>query len=972
MIQLRPLAISIAFINAGVSSVALAQQVEEELVVTGIRSSLERSMDLKRDAQGVVDSISAEDIGKMPDTNLAESLQRITGVSIDRTNGEGSRVTVRGFGPQYNLVTLNGRQMPAANIADTSASNDRSFDFANLAAESVAGVDIYKTGKANFTTGGLGSTINIRTARPLDMPGLNASVGGKLVHDTSNRTGEDITPEVSGIYSQTFADDTFGIAVSGNYARRDFGVNTAGTSSGWYTIKGYDADWGSLPTDGSFDPRPEENDVYSVPRNIMYRIQDFERTRMNGLVTLQYAPTDDVTATLDYTYSELEVEQHRQELSAWFNGLPSYGEYTQGTNVEGSVVGPVIYADNTGVDVGMGVGDWGTKNENQSIAFNLEWRATDALTLALDYHDSSAEAGAVDDRGTNNIVTASQYDRASSVVDYSNDMPVLDIIYADGVTGLDASRMLSGGTSFRNSYQNTEIQQVRIDGRYEFDWAGLSSIDFGVGSTELNNQSAYSNAQRDTWGGYGTAAQYDDSIYTLKDLSNEFSDLGGSGNSMLEPYYAEVDFDGLIGAIGAIAQENGEEISPCGTRLCANMNSWDTDRRMEETQQSAYVQANFAWDGDMPMNLVLGVRYEETEVTSRALVPTYDGLAWTGDNEFSPIATGESDFTELSGDYTNVLPNVDFDITFFDSLKARASISKTIARPNYQDVQGGVTINTPVRFNGGTGGAGNPDLEPFESDNLDLSLEWYYAEGSYVSAGYYRKDVVNFIGQSTVEETVFDLAHPAQGPRYDDAVAANGGNTDPAVIRPYMEGEYGAPVVGDSALGDPSTVFTLIIPSNAEEAAIDGFEVALQHMFWDSGFGAIVNFTTVDGDIGYDNYNTNRTGENQFALLGLSDSYNVIGFYDKHGLEARIAYNWRDEFLTSTLDGDGQMNPIYTEAYGQWDVNVSYDFTDALSAFVEGINVTGENQRLHGRHPNMVIDAVQQGARYGVGVRYKF
>ena len=144
------IATAIASTMLGVSGIALAQDESvEEVIVTGIKGSLMRSMDVKREAQGVVDAISAEDIGKFPDTNLAESLQRITGVSIDRANGEGARVTVRGFGPDYNLVTLNGRQMPASGIEDTTASASRSFDFSNIASEGISGVEVYKTGRAS-------------------------------------------------------------------------------------------------------------------------------------------------------------------------------------------------------------------------------------------------------------------------------------------------------------------------------------------------------------------------------------------------------------------------------------------------------------------------------------------------------------------------------------------------------------------------------------------------------------------------------------------------------------------------------------------------------------------------------------------------------------------------------------------------------------------------------------------------------
>ena len=163
-----------------------AAEGEDEIIVTGIRASLQDSMNIKRDGQGVVDAISAEDIGKFPDTNLAESLQRITGVSIDRASGEGSTVTVRGFGPEFNLVVVNGRQMPTSTLGDGfSAPSSRSFDFGNLAAEGVAGVEVYKSGRASLPTGGIGSVINIKLPRPLDRPGFSGSVGVKGVYDSS-------------------------------------------------------------------------------------------------------------------------------------------------------------------------------------------------------------------------------------------------------------------------------------------------------------------------------------------------------------------------------------------------------------------------------------------------------------------------------------------------------------------------------------------------------------------------------------------------------------------------------------------------------------------------------------------------------------------------------------------------------------------------------------------------------------------
>jgi TonB-dependent receptor len=194
---------------------------EDAIIVTGVRGSLTRAMDIKRSSSGVVDAISAEDIGKMPDTNLAESLQRITGVSINRVNGEGSLITARGFGSEFNLVTLNGRQMPTANIgtigggdgADFATGTTRQFDFSNLASEGVSRLEVYKTGRASIPTGGIGATVNIVTARPFDLgEGYHATIGVKALNDSTVLNGDDITPEVSGLFSWTDDARTLGVS----------------------------------------------------------------------------------------------------------------------------------------------------------------------------------------------------------------------------------------------------------------------------------------------------------------------------------------------------------------------------------------------------------------------------------------------------------------------------------------------------------------------------------------------------------------------------------------------------------------------------------------------------------------------------------------------------------------------------------------------------------------------------------------
>jgi len=974
-----PLAHGIALALGATTVVpALAQDREdviEEVVVTGIRGSLTSSMNMKRGAQGVVDGIVAEDIGKFPDTNLAESLQRISGVSIDRSAiGEGQRVTVRGVGPDFNLVLLNGRQMPATRIEATNASNSRAFDFSNLASEAISAVQVYKTSRASIPTGGIGATINILTTRPLELGDQVLSIGAKGVLDESSDEGDSVTPEISGIYSDTFADGTFGIALTASYQDRNLGYNQAAVDSGWRSFQGDEVNWGTIPLPGTpgsenISNRPGPDEVYSVPQNLLYNFNEVQRERTNGQLTLQFRPVEAVTATLDYTYSENIVATQRNELSVWFNFGPSVSSWT-----DGPVAGPMIYSETIDPaisDLSMGGSQFATVAENNSLGFNLRWDASDRLGFELDYHDSDGENGPDSPYGSSAVLGAAGFFRGTTSVDFSGDFPVMMVELPDGQASIDPSQMVLTGRSFRNSYMKSEIEQLDLGG--DFTFADDSSLDFGVTLTDVNNRSAFANVQTDSWGGFGTAADYPDEAWVSTPVAPHFDNMPGVGDPRLFPNYFRWDFDTIRNAGIAVA---GSDASFRAS------NDYTTDRRTTEESVAAYLQYNRAFDiGDRPANIALGVRYEETEVTSSALVPVATSILWVANNEFSVQFEG-TDFTTLSGKYDYVLPSLDFDVAVVDNLITRLSYSETIGRPGWGDIQGGQTISQLIRIDGGLGQQGDPGLKPLESQNIDLSVEWYYGDSSYLSVGYFHKDIDNYVGISTIQATPFDLAHPGQGARYQEALAAVG--PDLTDIRNYIFENYGdtpeVTVTGTDANGnftgtiegiageDPVTVFDITVPANQRSATLDGWELALQHVFGDSGFGFSSNITFVDSDLEYDNSNTG----DQFALEGLSDSANFIGFYEKNDWGVRLAYNWRDEFLSGRFDGTGLPNPNYTEAFGQWDVNVNYDWTDNFTVFAEGINVTDEIQRVHGRNENQSLFVTQTGARYMIGARYSF
>ena len=992
MIDSRKFASKHLLIGASVLALGLTSQaaqaqaastdatVDDEIVVSGIRASLKASMDLKRDAQGVVDAISAEDIGKFPDTNLAESLQRITGVSIDRNSGEGSKVTVRGFGPDFNLVLLNGRQMPASGLGSCcEAPASRSFDFANLAAEGIASVEVYKSGRASLPTGGIGSVINIRTPRPLERPGFQGSVAVKGVYDHTFE-GTEITPEVSGIVSQTFADDKIGILVSGAYQKRK--ASLAQFGAGWREgYLGNENNWGSLPVDandwrGNFaqtQNRPNATTVYQVTQNAAYDFTDIERERINGQVVLQVKPTDTLSAVIDYTYSQNTIDARTNSIGVWFNHNNTSSSWTNGP-----AAGPNFYSEAFGAGEGKDLAITGAlaanRSTNHSIGGNLKWDGPSGLRLELDGHHSTAESKPTSPYGSNIAVGSAIFGVRNQKVDFTTDMPVISVNMYPG-SEINAANIRPAGNAFRNAYMKDTINEVAFRGGWDFDASVIDSLDFGVTYTENKVLSQYGFLQSDSWGGTLTAAQTPDDIYTITGLPDRLAGMDGSNGAGIIQNYFQIDTARLISLLD---QQLGVCRTPWTGKPIAGtcLAQFTTDRRINEKTWSPFLQSKHSFDlGTARANLRLGVRYEKTKIDSTALVPVPTGTSWVADNEIGLIFANQSDYTTLKGEYDNWLPALDFDVGIGSDVKLRASYSHTITRPDYTSMQGGITVNQPLRPGGGsTAGSGNPGLLPYKSKNIDVSAEWYYGNASYVSVGYFNKKVSNFIANSTVQGPLFNLTNPATGTAVQAARTALGGNPGFAAILAYLavnnpsvvEFSNGAPrgVLGRPS--DPAVQFTITRPGNSTQVAkLNGWEFAIQHSFWETGFGAQLNYTIVNSDTKFDN--TLRYTATQFAVSGVSDSANAVLYYDKNGFQARVAYNWRDGFLS----GYG-FDPYYIDAYGQFDVSASWEFKKGMTAFVEGINITKADRRGHMRNDQTVFFAAPGYARYSAGLRYTF
>jgi TonB-dependent receptor len=1038
----------------------------EEVVVTGLRGSLKASMDTKREAVGVVDAINAEDIGKFPDTNLSEALQRITGISIDRRNGEGSTVTARGFGAQYNMVTLNGRQMPSADafgggdsITGGAGGNSRAFNFANLAAEAINAVEVYKTGRADIATGGIGASINIRTARPLDSDGLVLNIGAKALNDTTNRTGSDITPEVSGIFSYATEDKMFGIGLSASYQKRDFGSSTA-TVNDWH-IQAWDSanmannisnaplykDNVNNPYDNgvalTVENAPANGQYYGIPNDIRYAFSDAERERTNAQLTVQLAPIETLTLTADVTYAQQDITEDRGEQTIWLqrNG---FDHIVFDTGEE--VATPVMLHEYTGAakDFGYEQQHREQKNDLRSIGFNANWDVSEKFNLGFDFHNSRARS-LPDDPITGGGETAFSLagkvptaclesvpdpaDAAKTICinttnfwtqtfQFNNGLPIASrTLYptqvdaygnANGNADYSFNEGSLGSQVLRINYQDqvTDIKQLRLDGKYAFE--NGSSLKFGV---ETRAMEAHQHAS----GGYlalgdwgvGDVGTVPDMVALLTPFSltgafDDFNPVGAPTGG----------WKGNADVLGQWAIDHGytnwsEGSAPDG--VLGYNPGFNTDSIVREDTDALYAQLAFKFDiGSRASNLVVGARYEETTVASlnNMLVPY--AVSWQDDNDFRVERPGLGNEQLVRGDgrYHNFLPNLDFDIALTDSLKGRFSYSKTIARASYGQLAAGATPGGP----GGPtllpgyiagGNQNNPGLLPLESDNFDLSLEYYFSDKGYVSVAAFQKNVENFIGNSVVNTPLYGITNETAGPRAQQALAflqANNYPVDPSSLFTAIAmlenpgtftdatGTYTGGLANYNGspeqhvafatkydvfpnASDPVWEFAVNTPVNNEEAKIHGFELGGQYFFGDTGFGILANYTIVRGDIGYKV--TSDPNVNQFALLGLSDSANAVLMFEKFGLSARLAYNWRDEFL-QTVNQGAWRNPIFVEPYDQIDLSVGYDINDNLAVSFEAINLTGEDVRWHGRSDKQLWRLEDQGARYALGARYKF
>ena len=887
----------------------------DDIVVTGIRGSLSNSAAIKRNSDSIVDAISTEDLGKFPDSNVAESLQRIPGVAIDRSNGEGRFVTVRGFGPAFNTVLVNGRTFASDN-------QGREFSFDLLAAELISGAEVYKSSQARLQDGGIGATLNIKTPRPLELGGFKAVFSAKGQYE---KNSDKIAPQLFGLVSDTFADGTLGLLASVSYQKRDSQIR-------FTQNRGYLPGSTVGPT-----ATPLFTNVFA-PRNQDAGIDTQSRERLGFNATAQYRPTDTLTFTVDGLYNKFDVDSRVESLGSWFE--PS------------SYIAAAIDSNRTVTSLTTnGIGDLIQTSNNRfvktrAVGANLEWQANSNLKVKADVSWSRA----TDDAGGKNYFTVigipSQYtfQQATgsgfpSTINYTGNLtnPALGRTHIALRTGNDESE---------------RVLEYKLDTEWKSDGGVLDAVRFGLVNTNRKKSSQTIATNPNTlclYCGYNELSS--PSLLSPLNLGG-FLGNGGSVPTVFQRYDANAYFAFLESAAQAAARDTARGLTPGTTAaLLASTNGFNAAVQpnsfsIDEKVYAGYLDTDFKGTlGSMPWVVNIGARYMHTELSASGrqqqlldLLPVlsdptiYQGVFANG---------GVPQSTNQKSSYDFFLPSLNIKVNLTDDVVARFAASRTVTRPQVRDLAPRTNFDV-LRPASLDASGGNPNLRPYTSNNFDLSFEWYPTKTTTLSIAVYYKNIQNFIVQTRSAEA-FPIANAGGLP------------------------------LGNGITGPKTATFNVRRPRNAETANVRGLELNAVHSldYLPSpldGFGVALNATLVGSNAGFDQGTTTTS----FAVEGLGNSYNATVFYEKYGFAARVAYNRRGRFLEALVTPGQGGDPVFRRAYDQVDVRASYDIFDFAQIFVEGTNILDSNNITTGRFDNQVLDYVNTGARYSAGFRLNF
>lgn len=885
----------------------------DTIEVKGIRGSLQRSLDTKRESDSLVEVITAEDIGKMPDKNIADTLQRVPGINISSASAteggfdENDRVSMRGTSPSLTQTLINGHFVSSGDwfVLNQTGSVGRSVSYSLLPSELVGEIIVYKTAQASQLEGGVVGSIDIRTRKPLDFSkdlSIEASVGS-VYADLPDK----YAPQLSALLNWKNSQGNFGVMVQGfseeRHLRRD-----------GQEMLGYDTIRAGTPIALS---NPDLSNV-AYPVLIGSALFEQERKRTGGLVSFDLRPNDDLTLGLTAFSSKLDADNYNRNLLLWNSRILAGGQGQ--APLPGYVVrnGTLVQAEFAPTGTGpYAVYDQisrpGSGSSSRFVNLDVSFRTSDALSF-------EGKVGQSRGRGKTPTQDVAEWDMGigsgaryqlnglSSAADWSignwN-------ISSPSATPLD---WIFGA---QNVNVRDESTWAQLDGDFVFAHDSLRQLQFGLRWNQAE-RSAFGAIGQGPACSNGAAFNWDPATFNCPDpATSPFNPANfPQGFTLYPSNYAR----GLGGNFPrAIWQYSPAQLADYNNRFTNRNPSsrafWQGDYGLEEDSQAAYVQLDFGgegWSGDV------GLRYVRTRS---------DALVNVGVDAQVPGAITSSAFgpylpTVFEKSYNDLLPSGNLRFEVGDDSVLRLAASRTMARPDYSALAGPISLSPPPDFSvpgaEGSGGGSNPFLDPVRSNNFDLSYEWYYAPRALLSAAVYYMDLTSYITQGRTRQEF--LSFNQQNP--------NG------VMLPYV----------------------LLVPVN-DSGKVKGVELAWQQPLGES-FGLFANYTYADGE-----------ASDGTALVGTSkNTLNVGTFFENERFNVRLNYNYRSEFF-SGLD---RASAFSQDSVGNVSASFGYKINDMLSLSLDGLNLNNPTLKYYAASPDQPRAFLKNGRQYYLNLRFSF
>ena len=865
------------------------------VVVTGFRSSLQKALNLKQQAIGVRDSIVAEDIGKFPEANIAESLQRVPGVILNRdeASGEGQRISVRGLPTEYTVTTLNGAPVNTTSTS-TIGSAARGFNYDVFASELFGRVDFYKSPLAELSEGGLGGVVDLQTPRPFDNPKRTIRYG---LTGTYNTASKHTDPNGFVLYSNTW--DNLGFLIGASHS------GSVNTRSGFESTCGYNssANGSSSPVKGNFAVSLDFDSPLAnlggytraqvanalLPRIYRFYGSENERKR-DGLVSSLQWKTPTLNVSFDTMYSKLKNTRVEQLFGILVRSTATTNRNAAvGATGNNGLIPLDVHIDpstnlltgtfgNTTYNAGAGYNEDETKFGYGAL--NASWKASPKLTL-------SGQASLNQSTATSDGGQLSGYIYgANSTIDYGDDHVYPSI---SSPTSYTDPNSWSGFTISSGKTKETDKgKQARVSADYDYDigagWTGHLKTGLTFVSTikgvNKRNGTALATAKLNSIG----AAGLRNAMTSQLPIDN--LDFGAGWPHSWATWNSSYFY----------SQFDPNVYNPDSTFQPSQ--SFEA----QEDVKTAYVQSDFKGEvAGRELRINAGVRFSKTETKIDNFKQQGASLAYSPNHE--------------QGSYSNVLPALSSALDVTDTLMWRASWGKTITRASLSIIAAQTVI--PNQFDT-SATSGNPNLRPQESKNLDTSLEWYFQPGSLLSAGIFHKTLTDATVANTRVVSFGSLGLPdtALGPLFQDA----------------------------SGRVDPNLPMTLRTYTNAGEQKLKGYELSYQQAFNFlpapfNGMGALASYTHIDP------FNSAQWITNAGKVIEVNSvpkyAYSGTVYFEQGKWAARMSYNYKGK----SLHGDNPRNNgddliRWRAGRGYLDANISYKFNDNLEFRIDALNLS--------------------------------